>query len=729
MRARPFLVFAATVSVATAVVSPRIQGAGQPPAATAAQEPTPSRTAPTFRAGTSAVVLDVVVRDKKGRAVTDLRPDELQVFEDGKPVAVQSFSLVRGASATVTPREAETGQPDPLRRVTLITLVFDTLSQNGRDLSRRAATRFLEKELPPGQWVSVYRLDQRLFRTQAFTRSPAEIRAGIMAATRVGGREGVDAIVGTGSADLPQGGGGDATRREQPGNIQSAADQLAVGAAAGDAAVTAVLERMATMVDRAQNEQRGQSTLYPLMSLVKAHGALDGRKALVFFSEGLVVPPNLEEAFRATVSEANRANVSVYAVDARGLDPARSLDGARVALDRSARNSQRQMMTRGNEPVTIEDVMNSETAEGALRTDVQGTLQTLAEETGGILVANSNDLADRLDRVSGDLDSYYEVAYAPATTTYDGAFRKVEVKVKRRGVDVQSRSGYFALPPTDGLPLLPYEMPMLAAASASPLPAPFEFGATVFRFGQTPMGMQHTVHVEVPLDRLTFEEHRRDGKYTLRFTVMAMVRDAKGDVVERLSDSFPLEGPLARLPALRRGRLVFKRQLWLAPGRYTVLAVARDQATERSSVKAMPLDVPAAPTGAPLLSSLAVIRRVEPASEQPDPVEDPFRTEQLRIIPSLGVPISREANPQVSAYVVIYPEQGRTPTLAFEFVRDGTVMGRSVAELPAPDQDGRIKYVASFPTSILEPGTYTLRAVAQLDTRRDVSETSFTIVP
>ena len=62
--------------------------------------------------------------------------------------------------------------------------------------------------------------------------------------------------------------------------------------------------------------------------------------------------------------------------------------------------------------------------------------------------------------IDADLESYYELAYTPASTTYDGRFRSVQVKVKRRGVDVQSRSGYFALPPSDGAPLLPYEMPM-----------------------------------------------------------------------------------------------------------------------------------------------------------------------------------------------------------------------------------------------------------------------------
>ena len=174
---------------------------------------------------------------------------------------------------------------------------------------------------------------------------------------------------------------------------------------------------------------------------------------------------------------------------------------------------------------------------------------------------------------------------------------------------------------------------------------------------------------------------------------------------------------------------MFKRQVWLAPGRYTVLAVARDQTTERSSVQSMTVVVPDATASAPLLSSLAVIRRVEPASEQPDAVEDPFRTEQLRIVPSLDMPISRATNPQVSAYVVVYPDRGRVPSLTFEFLRGDAVIGRSAAELPAPDPEGRIKYVASFPTTIFEPGAYVLRAVATLDGRTSSSDVSFTIVP
>jgi len=681
---------------------------------------------PTFRTGTSAVVLDVVVRDRQGRPVTDLRADEIEVREDGQPVKVDTFDFVRGG----TPVRLDGTGPDPLRRITLVTLVFEALSQNARDLARRAALDVLAGERPADQWVSVYRLDQRLRRVQAFTQDADQIEAAIEAATTAAGDESPDRHRGAGATTVEQEArSAEALTRQIGGGSGANADQAAVGAAAGDQATTAILERMRVMVDRAQQEQRGQSSLYPLMALLKAHGTLEGRKALVLFSEGLSVPPNLEEAFRVTVSEANRAGVSVYAVDARGLDPARALDQARQTLDRVGRNSQRQMVTRGSLPVTIEDVMTSEDAEAALRSDSQGTLQVLAEETGGFLVANSNDLGSRLQRVAGDLQAYYEIAYTPRDTALDGRFRNVEVRVARRGVTVQSRRGYFALPEAAGLPLLPYELPMLAAAAATPPPSPFPIAAAAFRFGDTPAGVQHTIVMEVPLSHLTFDEDRRRGQYRVRVTLMALLRDASGAIVERLSDDYPLEGPLDRLPALRQGRLVFRRQVWLPPGTYTLQAVARDQQTERTSVRSESLVVPDAAPGTARLSSLALIRRVEHAGATPDEGDDPFRTEQLRIVPSLGVPIPKATNAQVSAYVVIYPGQGGTPALTFEFLKGGEVIGRASPALDPPDDEGQIKYVASFPTDAFETGTYGLRAVLHQQATTDVAETTFEIVP
>ena len=85
----------------------------------------------------------------------------------------------------------------------------------------------------------------------------------------------------------------------------------------------------------------------------------------------------------------------------------------------------------------------------------------------------------------------------------------------------------------------------------------------------------------------------------------------------------------------------------------------------------------------------------------------------MRVVPNLGLPVSKAANTTISAYVTVYPvADALPPALTFDFVRDGKVMGRSTADLPPPDETGRIKYVASFPTGTFEPGEYELRAVA-----------------
>ena len=225
-------------------------------------------------------------------------------------------------------------------------------------------------------------------------------------------------------------------------------------------------------------------------------------------------------------------------------------------------------MTRGNEPVTIEDVMNSETAEGALRKDTQGTLQMLAEETGGFLVANSNNLAERLERVSSDLDAYYEIAYTPV----DHDLRRPVPQGRGEG-----RSGAAST------------CSRAAATSRCRRPTARRCCHTRCRCSR-PRPPRRCRRRSASARRRSGSARRRaacstpcssrcrsissrsrrtasEKKYALRFTVMALVRNDKDEIVERLSDSFPLEGPLERVEALKRGRLVFKRQVWLAPGR------------------------------------------------------------------------------------------------------------------------------------------------------------------
>jgi VWFA-related protein len=166
-------------------------------AAVTAQTPAPTQPAgqqapPVFRTGTTAVLLDIVVRDKRGHPIRDLRQDEIAVLEDGAPRELKSFRLVEGAAADGGLSTPGSGvvQPDPLRRVTLVSLVFDHLGQNARKLAQKAAQDYLKKPLPAGQWVAVFSLDNRLHMLQDFSRNVGALSAAVERATATVAKEG-----------------------------------------------------------------------------------------------------------------------------------------------------------------------------------------------------------------------------------------------------------------------------------------------------------------------------------------------------------------------------------------------------------------------------------------------------------------------------------------------------------------------------------------------------------
>ncbi len=698
-------------------------------ATAAAQQPAAPGTAPepVFRARTTAVLLDVVVRDKRGRPVLDLRPDEITVLENGVARDVRSFRLVdagTGVAADAAAPAGATHDRDPTPRVTLISLVFDHLGQNARQLALKAAQDYLKTPLPGTHRVAVFSLDQRLRMLQGFTRDAEALSAAVTRATSSVLKEDAPALPGASRERA-----GDTAYAKVGDSELSATERSTIASDNADPQYRETILRMQALASTIDTSQRGHATLYPLMVLARAQSALDGRKAILLFSEGLQVPSSVEESFRTAISEANRANVSIYAIDARGLDTARDLQAAGAALEKAGRISQQAVGQSGADPTSMDEMLNDDRVVASLRSSTQSVLRELAESTGGVLVANSNDLGKGLDRVGADLASYYEIAYVPQSGEADGRFRKVDVKVARKGVDVTSRSGYFALPASDGTPLLPYELPLLTAAAATPAPRAFDFQASAFRFHETPRGRQFTLVAEVPIGALAVEEDKKTRQYRLRVDVMALVKDAAGAIVERLSNTYPLDGPLTNLPGLQRANIVFKRQLWLGPGRYTLTTVVHDRQADTVSVRQLPIRVFPESPGIDV-STVAVVKRVDKAGDQPDVVEDPFRNGAMRIAPSLAAPISKAANSQISAFVVLYPDKtiAEPPNLTIEFAQGSTIVGRSAPALDKPDAHGRITCVATFPADGFAPGTYELRAIARQGASQDETRTTFTIV-
>ena len=211
---------------------------------------------------------------------------------------------------------------------------------------------------------------------------------------------------------------------------------------------------------------------------------------------------------------------------------------------------------------------------------------------------------------------------------------------------------------------------------------------------------------EVPLDGLAFEG--KGGTRKAHFSVLAVVRDAKGAVREHFSQDSPVEIPEKNLEALKHGNAVFTRSFTLAPGRYSLELVGARPERETDERAPQRAGRRAASPNALALSSLAVVKRTEPVSEGALESSDPLRNGTSRIVPFVGEP-TFSAGETVSLFLVAYPRAGssREAEPALEFSRDGAVVGRSTAELPAPDAAGRIPYVASVPDA--EPRAGALR--------------------
>lgn len=670
-----------------------------------------------------AVLVDVVARDRRGRPIRDLKKEEIEVFEEGIKQEIISFRLIDETVYTVSRPSSRPAQPEPppaitprtdaQRHINLVTLVFERLGTEGRQLARQAALDFLAAQLRPNVYVAVFIIDHRLHVLQQFTNQVDLLRKAVDQAT---------SGAYTQFASQSQ-----AIERElaETAGLQEAAEAGVSGFGRGSSPTGGegfgfAEARMAEMTlnilrysESLQREQQGISSLYSLLSLIREQRRLSGRKTVIYFSEGLHVPPNLVDVLRTTISEANRSNVSVYAVDARGLTTAALTASSRSVMTQAA-NTSRQQVSRTGRAVTRDDVMAIEDAEASIRMNVQGALADLSTSTGGILIANTNDLRTGMQQVHEDITSHYELAYTPREIQYDGKFRQIAVTVSRPDVFLQTRSGYFAIPPSEGPPVLPHEIPLLAALNSTPLPQDFRYHARALRFGGDKRGTQHSLILEVPLSSFSFAEDSANSTYTTHFSLLALLKNGEGAVVEKFSQDYPLQGPLDKLEALKKGNIIFIRHVRLAPGRYTLETAAYDRETNQRSARRSLLVVPIEREGVKL-SSLSLIRRVDVTAAEEKDLDNPLQIDRMKIVPDLGDLVQQGSATNLSLYLVVYPgaQQSESPQLSLDFILDGEVVGRGAPELPPPDAQGRIPYIATLPLNTLKPGSYEIRAVVQ----------------
>jgi VWFA-related protein len=669
-------------------------------------EAQPSR----FAASATAIIVDVVVRDRQGAPVTDLRLEDFELLEDGVPQTIADLTAVgpgvaiaAAAPRPINPSSARTTDPPAAARTavttpTFVALVFDRLSPEARALAHKGALAYLDTH-HEDDFAGVFLADRSLVTIQTFTNDRARLRHAI--------RDVASRATSGSSFEIVDGKGG--THPSVP-DVASAEHQ-------GRPPVPADLARYAEdLLLKLTREYHGYGTTDALLALTTALGTLPGRKTVVFFAEGISIPDPVLPRFGDVIATANRSNVSIYTIDAAGL---------RVhSKDAETKRAVQQL---GNAGVTLlpdgsnmSSLASMQLNEDVLRRDPRTGLTMLAEQTGGFLVQNTNDLGGAFHRIDADRRFHYLLAYTPRNPEFKGEWRSLTVNVPGRRVTVRARAGYFAVHTSGVIPLLAYEAPALAALDRTPRPRAVSIRMAAFAFPEADAS-RLALLVTTPAAGLTFSRDERAQTYATDFTILARIRNADGEAVRKASQPYRLTGPLSALDAARNGDVLFFRHPTLAPGKYIVEAAIYDALSRQAGVDITELVIPAPTRSGLQVGSLIVVRRGERVQPSDQQRENPLAFADVLLYPNLGEPVSKEEK-AITLFFTIAVKSRSVPAATLEVVRGAEVIASIPVPLDPPDARGTIRQIAQVPSAALPAGDYLLRLVVSSGEERHIRE-------
>ncbi len=287
---------------------------------------------------------------------------------------------------------------------------------------------------------------------------------------------------------------------------------------------------------------------------------------------------------------------------------------------------------------------------------------------------------------------------------------------------LQTRRGYYALPDLNGQPLMPFELAPLNALNASPPPAALAFRSEALRFRPAPGEQQCAAVFEVPMRNLTVAAVKAGDSARVHASFLALVKDSKGQVVDKVSRDLPMQFPAEQTARLKRGNMSFVQPFALPYGHYTLEAAVVDRESGLAGVKRSVLVLE--PQKGVALSAISLVRRIEKPSNIPDPF-DPYESGAGKVTPTLddtGV-----AGAETSLYFVVYPIPGAAaakPQLTMEFFVDGKLVASSSPPLPPPTENGAIPVVTS---AKFNPAQYEVRVTVTQGASSATAESAFTV--
>ena len=400
-----------------------------------AQTPTPipaTDDKDVVKISTTLIQIDAVVTDKKGKVVTNLKPEDFEIYANGKKQDITNFSFVSTDSKTTfseTPDSKSNGKkvsvplppvklkPEQVRRVYAVVVDDSTLSFASKYFVKQSLKKFIKEQVQDGDLVAILRTSGGIGALQSFTSNKQQLLAAVnkirwtIDSNRISTFDPLTSIRGSDKAQ-------DVEKYEKTDDF---------------------LEEVRSF----RESTASTGTLGALRNIINGMRDLSGRKSVILLSEGFnmyranrTLDPEILQRISLLTELANRESVTFYPVDPRGLDE--------PIIEAGDDTSDLQF--KGNNGVTSTTKIVNDRAN--IFRNTQDSLRYIAEQTGGFAYYNQNDINIGIQRALNDQNGYYLLGYQPDEDTFDpqsNKFNKLVVKIKNPDLQIRYRSGFFGV--------------------------------------------------------------------------------------------------------------------------------------------------------------------------------------------------------------------------------------------------------------------------------------------
>src|SRR5271168_4896952 len=671
---------------------------------TPAQQAAAHQSSAVLRSSSDLVRIDVEVTDKSGKPIKGLTANQFTITDEGKPQAITSFSFADiEAIETATADETKPivvavdndgpNSPsadaisDALRDRRLIVLFFDLTSMQTDDLIRAhdAADKFVKQQKTKADVVAVVVFSTRINVLANFTNDRTVLNKAIALLT--------------------------------PDNSANLASPLYAAATNGEYDVQEYTGAAYTPDETEFNVFNTDQKLEAVEGLADVLGGIPGRKALVEFTGGITQTGEENRTqLRAATDAANRADVSIYSIDSRGLLAAPP--GGDTTTNAAT----------GTSLFTGASVFHQTDQ----REDSRDTLATLSTDTGGKAFFDLGDLSDAFPAIQRDNGGYYLVGYnLGPDVKHDGRWRSIRVKVNVPGAHVRYRDGYYAPRDFQHLEKEDRDQQLADAINSDhpvvELPVAVETG--VFRVSST----QAYVPIAAKIASSALDWAQKHNKQHAEFDFAVEVRAVpSSQIVAQLRDTITVNLDAEHFEQVRHSNLLYQGGVVLAPGNYRLKFVARENESGKIGTFEQNLVVPAAQPEKVTLSSVLLSSQLVPIEKSSEVATkgqgvrakitgSPLDIEGQRIVPSVTNYFTQGQTLYV--FLQAYCPEKANKNGPFDpnalraglvFLRNGIQMNATPLIPPAQvdPKTHTVSFRISLPLQKLPTGRYTVQVIA-----------------